>query len=116
MKGQDRKAAVTAYKERRVVAGIYAVRCVATGQRWVGRASDLGTVQNRIWFGLRLGSDPHPSLQAAWRANGADSFVFEEVERLDDEAPDYVRELALRDRLAHWRAAFKAELAFSLSL
>jgi hypothetical protein len=109
MKGQDRKTAVAAYKERKVVAGIYAVCCVATGQRWVGRASDLSTVQNRIWFGLRLGSDPHPSLQTAWHAHGSDSFVFEEVERLDDELPDYARELALRDRLVHWRAAFKAE-------
>lgn len=64
MNGRDRKAAVAAYKDRKVVAGIYAVRCVPTGQQWVGGAPDLSTVRNRIWFGLRLGSDPHPSLQA----------------------------------------------------
>ena len=108
MKSSDRKAAVAAYKERKVVAGIYAVRCRATGQRWIGRAADLATVQNRIWFGLRLGSDPHPTLQAAWHEHGADSFVFEEIERLEEEA--LVPELALRDRLAHWRAALQAEV------
>jgi hypothetical protein len=108
MRGKGRKAAVAAYKERKIIAGIYAVRCVATGRRWIGRASDLSTVQNRIWFGLRLGSDPHPTLQAAWHEHGADSFVFEEIERLDDEA--LVPELALRDRLAHWRAALHAEV------
>jgi hypothetical protein len=109
MNRPNRKAMVAACKERKAVAGIYAVRCVATGQRWVGGAVDLATIRNRLWFGLRMGGDPHPTLQAAWRAHGADSFVFEEVERFDDEAPGYVRELALRDRLAHWRVALGAE-------
>lgn len=108
MNSQDKKAAITAYKERKVVAGIYAVRCLSSGQRWIGSAPDLGTARNRIWFGLRLGSDPHPTLQAAWRAHGADSFVFEEVERLEEEP--LVRELALRERLAHWRVALNAEV------
>jgi hypothetical protein len=108
MKVQDKKNALAAYKERKVVAGIYAVRCLATGQCWVGGAIDLGTIRNRLWFGLRMGGDPHPTLQAAWHAHGADSFAFEEVERFDDAAPGYVRELALRDRLAHWRAELGA--------
>ncbi len=30
----DRKAAVTAYKERKVTPGIYAVRCTPTNQAW----------------------------------------------------------------------------------
>jgi hypothetical protein len=98
MKSEDKKAAAAAYKERKIIAGIYAVRCVPTGQRWVGRAPDLSTVQSRLWFTLRQGNNPHRTLQAAWREHGADGFIFEEVERLDEEALAYVRERALRDR------------------
>lgn len=109
MKGEARKAAISAYKERKVAAGIYAVRCVATGQRWVGRAPDLSTVQNRLWFTLRHGSHPRRTLQAAWHEHGADSFTLEDVERIEDEAIGYVRDRILKDRLAHWCAALGAE-------
>lgn len=109
MKGEDRKAAVAAYKERKAAAGIYAVRCVSTGQRWLGRAPDLSTVQNRLWFTLRQGNSPNRVLQAEWREHGADNFTFEEIERLEDEELAYVRDRALRDRLAHWRTELGAE-------
>jgi hypothetical protein len=53
MKTEDRKAAVTAYKERKVESGIYAIRCAASGEVWVGSAPNLSTIQNRLWFTLR---------------------------------------------------------------
>lgn len=109
MKREDRKAAVAAYKERKVVAGIYAVQCIPSGQRWVGYAPDLSTIRNRLWFTLRQGGDPHRGLQAAWREHGADGFTFEAIEQLDDETLAYVRERVAQDRLAHWRAALAAE-------
>lgn len=109
MQGADRKAAVAAYKERKAVAGIYAVRCSVTGQCWAGRALALDTVRNRLWFTLRQGSNPHRALQAAWRAHGAEAFSFEEIERLDEEALAYARDRALKERLAHWCAALNAE-------
>ena len=56
MKGEGRKAAVAAYKERKVETGIYAVRCTASDQVWVGIAPDLSTIQNRLWFTLRQGT------------------------------------------------------------
>ena len=85
MKGDARKAAIAAYKERKSVAGIYAVRCRATGAVWVGQTPTLDTIQNRIWFTLRLGNNPNRALQQAWTAHGADSFAFEVVERLPEE-------------------------------
>lgn len=109
MKHEDKKAALSAYKERKVAAGIYAVRCAATGQQWIGRAPDLSTIQNRLWFTLRHGSAPHPTLQAAWHGHGADSFSFDVIERLADEHSAYLREAVLKDRLAHWCAELKAE-------
>jgi len=109
MKQQDRKAAVAAYKERKVAAGIFVARCAATGQQWVGRAPDLGAIQNRLWFTLRHGSAPHESLQAAWRAHGAESFSFDILEQLDEDVSATMRDAALKDRLAHWSARLHAE-------
>ena len=75
MNSEDRKAAITAYKERKNVAGIYAVRCAASGQVWVGQTPNLDTIQNRIWFALRLGSNSNRDLQSAWSAHGGDNFA-----------------------------------------
>lgn len=109
MKNDDRKAEIRAYKERKTVSGIYAVRCTATGQCWVGRAPDVTTIENRIRFSLRQGSDPHATLQAASKALGADAFTFEIVEQLEDEDSAYVRDRTLSERLAHWAKALSAE-------
>ena len=38
MDRSERKAAVSAYKERKPVAGVYAIRCSATDEEWVGAA------------------------------------------------------------------------------
>jgi hypothetical protein len=109
MKVAARKAAVAAYKERKVIAGVYAVRCAPTGQCWVGRTPNLGAVQNRLWFTLRHGGYPQRALQAAWRDYGAEAFAFEELERLDDEMLADLGDRGLKDRLAHWRETLDAE-------
>lgn len=98
-----------AYKERKVAAGIYCLTCQPSGQRWVGGAPDLGTIKNRLWFSLRQGSEPHRELQAAWREHGMENFAFEIVEQLDDKSPAFDRDLALKERSAHWRAKLSAE-------
>ncbi len=104
-----RKALLREYKERKVEAGIYAVRCVANGQAWVGATPDLSTRQNGVWFSLRLGSHRDRSLQAAWNANGADAFVFEAVEAVDVEGLDrFGRDSRLKERRQHWIAALNA--------
>lgn len=103
MKGEDRKAAVAGYKERKVETGIYAVRCATSGQAWLGSAPDLSTIQNRIWFTLRQGHNPHRSLQEAWTAHGSEVFTFEVVERLtNDDDPSYIRNAGLKSLHAKW--------------
>lgn len=108
MKGDERRAAVAAYRERKAEAGIYAVRCAASGEIWVGGAPDLSTIQNRIWFTLRQGSSTHRSLQAAWRAHGAEAFGFEVLERFDEEEVAYVRDRRLKEGAARWAAGLGA--------
>jgi hypothetical protein len=105
----DRKAAIAAYKERKTIAGIFVIRCAASGEAWVGQAPNLETIQNRIWFTLRQGSHPCRSLQAAWNAHGEAGLTFGECERLEDEETDYVRNALLKECALHWRAELKAE-------
>ena len=105
----DRKSAIAAYKERKAAAGIYVVRCVASGEVWVGQTADLAKIQNRVWFTLRQGGHPCRSLQAAWNAHGEAGLTFGECERLEDEESGYVRNALLKERGAHWRDELKAE-------
>jgi hypothetical protein len=104
-----RKAAIAAYKERKSVAGIFAIRCTATAEVWIGQTPDLEKIQNRIWFTLRQGGHPCRSLQAAWTAHGPDSFTFEACERLEEEEVPYVRAALLKERALHWRTELGAE-------
>lgn len=104
----DRRAAIAAYKERKTTAGIYALRCEATGEVWVGEALNIDTVQNRLTFSLSNGGHPRPGLQAAWRANGADAFAFEVLERMPDAPSTYARDAALKERRDYWREKLAA--------
>ncbi len=105
----DRKTAIAAYKERKTIAGIFVVRCAASGQAWVGQAPNLETIRNRIWFSLRQGNHTCRSLQAAWNAHGEAGLSFAECERLEDEESAYVRNALLKERLLHWRDELGAE-------
>lgn len=105
----DRKTAIAAYKERKTIAGIYVVRCAASGEAWVGQAPNLETIQNRTWFTLRQGGHPCRSLQAAWNTHGEAGLTFGECERLENEETDYVRNALLKERVAYWRTELKAE-------
>lgn len=106
----SRKASIAAYKERKVAAGLFVIRCAASGECWVGRAPDLDTIWRRLSFELATGGRRRPSLQAAWNAHGADGLGFEVLERVDEEI-DSVREKKLKARLDHWRETLGADLA-----
>lgn len=108
MTSSARKAAIAAYKERKTIAGIFAIRCKASPKIWVGQTPNLEKIQNRIWFSLRQGSHSCRSLQAAWSTHGPDSLTFEECERLEPEDTAYIRDALLKERMAHWRAQLNA--------
>lgn len=108
MKHLDRKAALEAYKKRKVAAGIYAIRCTPTQECWVGRAPDLAKIRNRMWFTLRQGVSLHLTLQAAWNRHGEAAFSLEILEELEDEDIAFVRGRALKERRDHWAATLQA--------
>ena len=111
MQTTDRRAATAAYKERKVRAGIYAIRCPATGQAWVGEAPNLGGIANRIWFSLRHGGHRNRAMQAAFQAHGADGLGLEVLETLAEEEDAYLRGRQLSERRAYWQAHLGADRA-----
>lgn len=61
------------FKERKVPQGIYAIRCTATGDVWVGSSTNLNAVQNSQWFSASrrvasLGISP-AGVDASYRAS-----------------------------------------------
>jgi hypothetical protein len=105
---ERRKAAIAAYKERKVAIGIFAVRYAPAGAVWVGQTRDLDKVWNRVSFSLRTGADPRRDLQAAWNAHGGAGFAFERLETLEDESLEFALQSALDERTAFWRAKLDA--------
>lgn len=103
MNSEERKAAITAYKERKKISGIYLIRCTASGQLWVGQWPDLETIQTRLWFTLKHGGHPNKDLTAAWKTHGEAEFRFEILEKLENEELLYIRNAKLKDRAAYWR-------------
>ena len=109
MTSADRKALINDYKDRETVAGVFAVICSATGRAWVGQSRHIDTQQNGLWFALRLGGSPFRLLQTEWNAHGADSFRFEQLDRLSPDLSDMARKHELKTRAALWTARLGAE-------
>lgn len=109
MSSEGRKAAVAAYKERKVVGGVYAIRSAASGDIWIGQWPDIDTIQTRLWFGLRQGTHPRPDLLAAWRQYGEANFRFEVLETIETDESPYIRDKTLKDRALHWRTKLNAK-------
>ena len=105
----DRKAAVAAYKERKPQVGVFAVRCVATGETWVGESRHVDNHRNGLWFALGAGSCLNRPLQAAFTAHGADAFSYEVLETLDPDLSPMARGTALKEAGALWREELKAQ-------
>jgi hypothetical protein len=108
MKTLDRKAAVAAYKERKTRIGAFAVRA-ADGQVWVGESTHVDTQKNGLWAGLRMGGSPFRTLQAAWKAQGANAFTYEVLEALPDDTSDLMRKSALKALADGWRERLGAQ-------
>ena len=109
MNHEARRAAINAYKNQVIPAGIFAIRCLPSEQCWVGKSVDLRAARNRLRFTLSQGVSPYGSLQDAWRQHGEASFTFEAVEELDPELSVYERDRTLDERLDHWLLALGAE-------
>jgi hypothetical protein len=87
------------FKERKVPRGIFAVRCSATGDAWVGSSPNLDAARNSLWFQLRGGLHRNTALQGAWKQHGEQAFTLDVLEQLaEDTSPLLLNELYLRKK------------------
>jgi hypothetical protein len=103
----DRRQIASEFKERKVPQGIFAIRCAASGQVWVGSSPNLDAASNSNWFQLRSGRNK--AMQAAWTQHGEPSFLFEVVDQFEED----IAALNLRDHMAlkktEWCEVLQAE-------
>lgn len=95
-----KKELQTAYRERRPEMGVIALRCRATGDTFLGTATDIPAAFNSIRVKLDSGFHPNRELLGLWKQYGAEGFEFFTAERLEyeDAAEDHRDELeTLRD-------------------
>jgi hypothetical protein len=104
-----KKEIARAWRERTPDAGVFAVRCQASVEVWVGWTPGLEAQKNALWFMLRMGNHPNPAVQAAWQAHGESAFTYEVLERVDagELTPGGLAD-ALKARDADWRARLGA--------
>ena len=102
----EKREAARQFKERKVSAGAYAVRCGPTAAVWVGVTRNLDAARNACWFSLRMRGHRAPSLQAAWDLHGEPAFQFEILEALDDDT----HALAVHDLLKEMKLSWLAKL------
>ena len=80
-----RRQIADAFKERKIPRGIFAVRCSASGDTWVGSSPNLNAVRNSLWFQLRGGLSRHATLQEAWKQHGEEAFTLDTLQQFDNE-------------------------------
>jgi hypothetical protein len=109
MDKQSRRDAVREFKERKVLRGVFAVRCAATGEAWVSASRTLDSEETKLWFSLKHGGYINRAVQAAWNAHGDAAVSFEILEVFDDQemGPIGRGDLA-KSRAAHWRTELGA--------
>ena len=90
----DKKAASRAYKERKVVGGVYTITNTVNGKYIVGHTANLDGIRNRFQFAVTTGSAVDPRMRADWAQHGAQSFRLDTLEELEQRADQSPAEFA----------------------
>ena len=72
-----------AYKERRLIGGVYRIINKETGKFLLGYAVDIASTRNRFDFAVTTGSAVDPRLRADWDRYGPAAFRLEVLEELE---------------------------------
>lgn len=88
----NRKELARAYRERKIVGGVYAIKNTANEKVLLAWDTDLQGSRNKFDFSVMTGSCPSMKLQKDWQSFGKDTFVFEVVEELEKKSEQTERE------------------------
>ncbi len=83
MEKPNKKALAEAYKQRRQTGGVYSLTNTVTGQKHLYHAQDLKAAQNRFQFFAATGSVSSMEIAAEWKQYGAEAFIFEVLEAIE---------------------------------
>jgi len=106
----DRRRIADEFKERKVPRGIFAITCVATGEKWVNSSPNLSAAQNSLWFQLRSGNYRNKALQQAWKQHGEGTFSLEVLEQFEDGISDLLLNDLFTTKKREWAATLGAHL------
>ena len=81
----QKKELIAAYKERKVVGGVYAIKNTLSGRRMIEATTDMCGSKNRFDFAQRNNLCVNKKIEAEWKKLGAGSFAFEVLEELEKE-------------------------------
>jgi hypothetical protein len=83
MENKSRKEMTAAYKERKTLGGVYAIKNLKNGKIHLEVTANLQSSQNRFEFSRNTGSCVTPLLQKDWKDYGAENFAFEILEKIE---------------------------------
>jgi hypothetical protein len=106
----SRRQIADEFKARKVPRGVYAIRCAATGEAWVGSSTNLAAVQNSQWFQLRGGLHRCTSLQQAWKHHTEQAFSLEVLEKFDEDISPLLLNEQLATKKKEWANTFQAQV------
>ncbi|TYC83614.1 GIY-YIG nuclease family protein [Acetobacterium wieringae] len=82
METRSKKELKENYKNRRVVGGIYGIKCSGNDRIWIKSTPNMVGQQNRFGFAVATNSCPEPAMLEDWKAYGAKSFSFVVLEEI----------------------------------
>ncbi|SKC72104.1 GIY-YIG nuclease family protein [Maledivibacter halophilus] len=83
MEKKDRKEKIVAYKERKIVGGVFIIKNIINGKMLILTSTDLYGCKNRFEFSQKTGSCVYMKLQSDWKKLGGEAFTFEILEKLE---------------------------------
>ena len=95
MDKQNRKELRDAYKERKDIGGICAIKNTVNGKLLILPVNNLHAYKNRFGFAQSTGSCVDDKLLQDWDKFGASSFdleILEELEKMEDQTPKDFRD------------------------
>jgi len=95
------------YKLMKFPAGVFQIRNTKNGKIFINSSLKLDKVWNSQKFQLELGGHPNRKLQEEWNEFGAENFVFEILDEVDQ---DGGKEVNLKEEVKNLEEYFLEEL------
>jgi hypothetical protein len=88
----SRKALKEQYHNRKVIGGVYCIKCSGKTDVWFRATTDIQGAKNRFQFSVSTDSCPEICMMAAWKESGASGFSFEIIEEIEKKETQTERE------------------------